>query len=164
TVLTSKKGFFSSRIAYCKEVTLKDRKKTRNIYIADFDGTNQELLVDNLGIMVAPRWNVDKKNPGIFYSEYTDRNVRLMSVDMKKNKKIASSLDGVNMLASCSPDGNAVIYSASKGKGNCQLYYHTKDAVRQFTCNNGNNVPAVFIDNNQVCFCSDAQTGSPQIY
>ena len=162
--LTGNDGFFSSRIVYCKELKNDANKIIKHIYIADFDGSNEELLVADATISVAPRWNNNLYKPQIFYSEYTDTNVQLMSIDMQKNKVIASQLDGVTMLANFSPDGEKSVFCASKGKGSCQIYYQTKDALRPLTHNNGNNDSPVFIDNDHVCFCSDAQTKSPQIY
>jgi TolB protein len=162
--LTGNEGFFSSRITYCKEFHTKTGKLARHIYIADFDGSNSELLVESPALTFAPRWNTNPKKPLIFYSENTDTNVRLMSVDMKKTTTIASDFDGINMLPGFSPDGKAAAYCASKGNGNCQLYYHTQGTLQSFTRNNGNNVSPIFIDNEHICFCSDAQTGNPQIY
>lgn len=162
--LTGNEGFFSSRIAYCKESHTQKGNLARDIYIVDFDGSNPELLVKNSTVAFAPRWNTNPKNPLVFYSENTNTNTRLMSVDMKKRKNIASDFDGINMLAGFSPDGKAAIYCASKGNGNCQLYYHTKGNLQKFTRNDGNNVSPVFIDSEHICFCSDVQTGNPQIY
>jgi len=164
-ILTGNEGFFSSRVVYCKECKTDKNAIIKHIYIADYDGSHKELLVDTPTITVAPHWNNDQYNPTVFYSEYTDTNVQLMTVDMHKNKKIASNLDGITMPPSFSPDGTSVVYCATHGKGHCQLYYQKKDSpVRPLTNNNGNNTTPIFIDNDHVCFCSDFQTKSPQIY
>ncbi len=164
--LTGNEGFFSSRIAYCKEIKASDdnNKTIKHIYIADFDGSNEELLVDTPTINVVPRWNNNNAHPTLYYSEYTDTNVQLIATDMNKQKKVASNLDGTTMLVSFSPDKEKSIFCASKGKGNCQLFYQTKTALRPITNNKGNNVSPLFIDNNHICFCSDAQTRSPQLF
>jgi len=161
--LTGNDGFFSSRITYCQE-SRKNDKTVRQIFVADFDGSHKELLIETPSIVMAPRWNVDLKNPTIFFSHYTDTNVQLVSVDMHKNKKIASNLDGITMLPGFSPDGSTIMYSASNGNGNCQLYHHTPTSIRCFTRNDGNNISPIFLDNDRICFCSDAQTKSPQLY
>lgn len=160
--LTGNDGFFSSRIVYCKDSKNKNGHTIRKVYCADFDGTNEELLVDVATICVAPRWHPTK--PRISYSEYADTNVRLMSVGMDKQRKPLSNFDGINMLASFSDDGTTMTYCSSRGSGSCQIYLLTNDALKRCTNNTGNNTSPIFIDEDHLCFCSDFQTGSPQIY
>lgn len=164
-VLTDQEGFFSTKIAFCKEAKTPTNNRITHICIADYDGSNQQALVEIPTITVAPRWNHDKKNPLVFYSEYTNSNVRLMSVGMNKKRKISSDFDGVNMVPAFSGDGKKVVYCASRGGGKCQLYFYEKGAFKKITHNNGNNVsPSMSIDGRKVFYCSDYQTGRPQIY
>lgn len=160
--LTGNEGFFSSRLAYCKDSKDENGKNIRKIYISDFDGSNEELLVDIPTITIAPRWHI--KKPRLFYSEYANTNVQLVSISMKKEKKTISTFDGVNMLASFSQDGKTLVYCSSRGNGSCQLYRYKQGELKRFTNNTGNNVSPVFLDDSRICFCSDFQTGSPQIY
>ncbi len=160
--LTGNKGFFASRIAYCKDSKNNKGQTHRKIYIADFDGSNEELLVDLPTIAIAPRWHSTK--PCILYSEYADTNVELMSVDMHKKRKPISNYDGLNMLATYSPDGTSFSYCASRGSGSCQIYLVDHGNLKRCTRNSGNNTSPIFIDEDHLCFCSDFQTGNPQIY
>jgi TolB protein len=161
-ILTGNNGFFSSHLAYCKDSKNDKGHTIRKVYLADFDGTNEELLVDIPTICVAPRWHPNK--PRISYSEYADTNVRLMSASMNKKRKIISSFDGINMLATFSPDGTAMTYCSSRGSGSCQIYLLKNGNLKRCTNNIGNNTSPIFIDEDHLCFCSDFQTGSPQIY
>ena len=165
-VLTGQQGLFSTKIAYCKEVKHKNNpKKLKHIYIADYDGSHEELLVATPTINVAPRWNKDVQNPLLFYSTCTNANIRLMTTNMHKQQRMASNFDGLNMLPSFSKDGKKVVYCASRGDGYCQLYYYEKGIFKRLTHNNGNNVsPTLTDDGTKVYFCSDFQTGRPQIY
>jgi len=163
-LLTGNEGYFSSRIAYCKDSIDNRGKKKRHIYIADYDGSNAEKIVDSCSVTLAPRWNNATATPRLYFSEFTDTNLVLKSVSMNKNITLVSNLHGTTMLPTCSPDGKAITYCASHGTGNCQLYYQTKDSITCFTRNMGNNIAPIFIDNETLCFCSDAQIGSPQIY
>lgn len=163
--LTGQEGFFSTKIAYCKDVIVKRKKKINHIYVADYDGSNEELLVATPTVHVAPRWNKDGKNPMLFYSEYTNENIRLVAVTMHKQRKIASDYDGVNMLPAFSDDGKRVVYCASRGKGTCQLYYYDKDELKKITNNSGNNIAPTFSrDGSKIFYCSDHATGSPQLF
>ena len=160
--LTGNNGFFSSRLAYCKDSKNNKGHTIRKVYIADFDGSNEELLVDLPTITIAPRWHTIK--PRISYSEYADINVKLMSVSMDKKRKPLSNFDGTNMLASFSHDGTSMAYCSSRGSGSCQIYLLKNGNLKRCTNNSGNNSSPIFIDENHICFCSNFQTGSPQIY
>jgi TolB protein len=163
--LTGHDGFFSSRLAYCKDSKDTQGRTIRKLYVADFDGSNEELLVDAQNIIVAPRW--DTNQPRLTYSEYTDTNVRLMATSLKKEQKpknISHFDEGIEMLYSSSPNGKDYISCASRGNGSTQIYLCKNNTPKRCTKNSGNNVSPVFLDENRICFCSDFQTGSPQLY
>jgi len=160
--LTGNDPFFSSRIAYCKDSKNDKGTTIRKLYIADFDGSNEELLVDLPTITVGPRWHPKKTT--ISYSEYANTNVELMSVAMDKIRTPIANYEGINMLAAFSPDGKSMAYCASRGSGSCQIYLRKNGKLKKCTDNPGNNTSPIFIDNDHLCFCSDFQTGNPQIY
>lgn len=171
--LTGQGPFFSAKIAYCKQVVFPNGKRTKQVCIADCDGYNEQVIVNTPTVNIAPRWNNDVARPLLFYSEYTNENIRLMIVDMQKKRRkasffdrvVASNFDGVNMLPAFSRDGKQVVYCASHGKGNCQLYYGKDGVFKKITDNKGNNIsPSFFDDGSVIIFCSDFQTGKPQIY
>ena len=163
-VLTNEPGFFSTKISYCKEVKRSGKKSYKHIYVSDYDGSNEKLLVSTPTINVVPRWNNDLSNPLVFYSEHTNENVRLVVVDMNKKRKIVSNFDGLNILSTFSPDGKKFAYCASRGDGFCQIYYYADGKLKKIT-NKGNNFSPTFTDNGeQLYFCSDALNGRPQIY
>lgn len=159
--LTGQEGYFSTKIAYCKET---GTARIKHIYIADYDGSHEQLLVNTSTVNVAPRWNRDMSNPLLFYSECTSENIRLMLINMKRQRYVASNFDGLNMLPSFSKDGTKVVYCASRGNGSCQLYYYEKGIFRKLT-HRGNNVsPTLSDDGSKVFLCSDFKTGRPHIY
>jgi TolB protein len=161
--LTTNPGFFSTKIAYCKEVD-KEKKRYKHIYIADFDGSNKHCVINTPTINLAPRWNKDVKNPMLFFSESTNCNVRLAVTNMQGCKKITSNFDGLNMLPHFSDDGKAAVYCASRGSGTCQIYYFKKGFLKRLTHNTGNNISPVLTNDQKVFFCSDYKTGLPQIF
>lgn len=162
--LTSQPGLFSTKIAYCRQIDKKGKRAIKHIYIADYDGSNEQPLVTTETVNVAPRWNTDNTDPLVFYSEYTTSNVCLMASNMKKQHKLAANFDGITMIPSFSQDGKKVVFCASRGDGNCQLYSFEQGELKRLTHNYGNNIsPSLTADGKQVYYCSDAQTGRPQI-
>ncbi len=163
--LTGLSSFFSTKIAYCKEVKKVGKHLCKYICIADYDGSNEQVLIDTKTVNVAPRWNGDLLNPLVFYSEHTNKNMRLMVCDMQKNKNVVANFDGLNMLPAFSYDGKKVVFCASKNSTTCQLYYYEKNILKQLTNNKGNNIsPTLSGDGKTIYFCSDYQTNNPQIY
>lgn len=162
--LTGSPGFFSCKVAYCKEVR-HGKRQYKHIFIADYDGNHEELLVATPTINIAPRWNTDAEKPLLFYSESTNANVRLMASTMDKKRIMASNFDGLNMLPIFSRDGKTVIYCATRGAGNCQLYgWHNKE-LKRITNNTGNNIAPTFADSDDIIyFVSDFESAAPQMY
>ncbi len=164
--LTGQDGIFSTKIAYCKTIPPKKRgaHPLKHVCMADYDGSNEQYVVTTPTVNVAPRWNADKNNPLLFYSESTNSNIRLMSTTLQGNRAIASNFDGLNMCPAFSSDGTRVVYCASRGNASCQLYYYGKGIFKRLTQNMGNNVsPSIADDGSKLYFCSDFKTGKPQI-
>lgn len=174
-LLTGQEGFFSTRIAFCKEVKGSKARGVKQICLippyADSSLDDYSLLQEVAvprGKVFAPRWNTDPKNPLLLYSESTLSNVRLMSVDLHTSRKIVSNFEGLNILPTFSSDGNDVVYCISRG-GKSQLYrYHydaslKKPALQQLTHNDGNNISPTLCHNGDIIFCSDFKKKGPQI-
>lgn len=164
-ILTGEPSFFSTKIAYTQEKPLKNGKHYSYIYMADYDGSNPELLVEYPTISVSPRWNNDPKRPLLFYSENTNANVRMMAIGMDKKRVMASNFEGINMQPTFGPNGSSVVYCATRGAGNCQLYHWANKQLSKLTNNNGNNFAPVYsADGKTIYFSSDFEAGQPQIY
>ncbi|KKQ10813.1 MAG: Protein TolB [candidate division TM6 bacterium GW2011_GWF2_36_6] len=155
--LTGEKGPMLSTLAYA-------------ICIADYECRQERILYSSKMMNVAPRWHTQA--PMIFFSQLTKENNRLMSLDLNSNKtRIISSYEGLNMQPSFSEDGSKSVLCLS-GRKNSELYLYDqalcnkykKKVFIQLTHNEGNNASPCFLPNGDVIFCSDYQTGKPQIY
>lgn len=159
-------GMFSTKIAYCKEVSHgAGHHAYKHIYIADFDGANEQPLITTPTINVAPRWNNDFNRPLLFYSENTNMNMRMMASTMDKKRVMASNFDGLNMQPTFSPDGSCVVYCATRGSGSCQLLAWHKGSLKCLTHNDGRNLfPTFSSDGKTIYFCSDFEHDYPLLY
>jgi tol-pal system beta propeller repeat protein TolB len=165
-ILTGEKGISLSSLAYCKQLG----PKHKTICVGDYSCKYQVPVVKTKTINTAPCWH--SKAPVLFFSQFTKTNNRLMSVELKdKKQKIICSYDGLNMQPSFSPNGTRAVICLSGGK-NSELYLYDcnlckkmgKRVFVQLTKNKGNNASPCLLPNGNIVFCSDFQTGSPQIY
>lgn len=166
-------GSFRSKVAYSKQIwRMKHGKEKpyKQIWVADFDGSNAQLFIDAPTVSFAPRWNNDPACPLLFYSENTLSNVQLVMSNMFGKRKIICSFDGLNMQPTFSNDNKKVVFCLSKD-GSSQLYLSYIDTVskqRKFerlTFNSGDNIAPCFVDNTHVVFVSDYKSrNKPQLF
>ncbi len=167
-VLTGQAAPVLSTLAYCKQVS----PKNKILCISDYACRKERTLFESNKINLAPRWH--SKVPILFYSQLTRSNNRLMSYDLKSGKQqVVCSYDGLNMQPSFSLDGIRAVLCLSAGlRGNSELFLYDqlesnragKRIFAQLTNNGGNNASPTLLANEDVVFCSDFETGSPQIY
>ena len=171
-VLMNNTSSFRSKIAYCKQVWKKSNgreKPFKQIWIADFDGSNPKLFIDIPTVSIAPRWSQQEDCPLLFYSENTLSNVQLVMSNMFGKRKTVCCFDGLNMQPTFSPTAQEVVFCLSKD-GSSQLYHSYVNALNKkriferLTDNDGNNIAPCFIDDNHVVFVSDFETRRPQLY
>jgi tol-pal system beta propeller repeat protein TolB len=163
---------FRSKIAYSKQIWRKrhgKEKPYKQIWIADFDGSNSKLFIDTPTVSFAPRWSNDAACPLLFYSENTLSNVQLIMSNMFGKRKVICSFDGLNMQPTFSEDGKKIVFCLSKD-GASQLYLSYIDEVtgkrhfERLTYNSGGNIAPCFVDKTHVAFVSDYKTGKPQLF
>ncbi len=167
-VLTGQSAPVLSSLAYCKQVS----SKSKVLCLSDYACRKERVVLGGRTINLAPRWH--SKVPILFYSQLTRSNNRLMSYDLKTGQqRVVCSYDGINMQPSFSQDGvRAVLCLSSGARGNSELFlYDQRECNRlgrrvytQLTNNLGNNASPTLLPNDDVIFCSDFETGSPQIY
>ena len=110
--LTGHKSPFLTKLAYIKKVKNNTKKQT-HICIADYNGEHEEVLLASNAINIAPYWNNKIEDPLILYSEFTPRNVRLMAIDLRGNKRVVLDLDGTSVGVSYDPHSSDVVYCRS---------------------------------------------------
>ena len=163
-LLTGQEGFFSSKIAYCKEHI--DRKKGyKSLCISAPQDSSPTILISHAKVL-APRWHSDPDQPIIFYSAITPSNVRLMAVSLQGDRYKVSNFDGITMLPSLTHNGAKMAYCLThKGKTDiyCVIKEGNESTIKKFPLLSGNNFSPILFESGDLIFCSDT-SGTPKIY
>ncbi len=138
--------------------------KTKEIYVADYDGANAKKLTDHGSVSIKPKVSPDGNQ--IAYLSYKDRYSFLYVLDRRTGKStILSKEVGLNSSPSWSPDGKRLAMTLSKD-GNTEIYLRNPDGsnpVRLTRNKDGDTSPCFSPDGSKIVFVSD-RAGKPQIF
>jgi TolB protein len=158
-LLTGEHGPFQTRIAFISTTTGK-----KEIYSADFDGSNFKRLTNHNSITLTPRWS--PRGNEIAYTSYKDGTPALYLLHLPglQSTRI-SSRPGVNITPAWYPDGESLAIALNH-QGNSQILQLSRNgtSIRQLAQSWGIDVsPTWSPDGKQMAFVSN-RSGSPQIY
>jgi TolB protein len=158
-LLTGEHGLFQTRIAFIS--TGSGRKE---IYSADFDGSNFQRLTQHNSISLSPRWS--PRGNEIAYTSYKDGTPALYLLhlpDLRSSR--ISNRPGVNITPAWYPDGESLALALNHN-GNSEIYQISRSGttVQRLTQSWGIDVsPAWSPDGKYLAFVSN-RSGNPHIY
>lgn len=118
-------GPFLSKLAYIKRYQ-RNGNVVSELCVAYCDGTGERVCLREQGILVAPVWHTDMNYPRLLYSQFTLKNVRLMTTDMHGRIQPVLDVDGTVAGIALSPDGVKAAYCRSG-----ILWQYTYDSERK---------------------------------
>jgi TolB protein len=157
--LTGERGIFLTKIAYIRKIG-----KGKEIFMADYDGANEQQLTKLGTISISPCFTPDGKE--IFFVSFRDGDAQMFRVNVASGKvsKI-TNFPGLVSAPAVAPDGQRIACVLTKD-GNSEIYVLDINGkiIKRLT-----NHPAIESgpcwspDGRMIAFTSD-RTGSPQIY
>lgn len=157
--LTGNKGVATTKIAFVSTAS-----GAKEIYIADYDGSNARRLTSDGSISVAPSLGPGARN--LAYTGYQSGYPDVYVIDVASGaRQRAVSAPGTNSGAAISPDGGSMALTMSKD-GNPEIYVTglRGGMARRLTRTRGvESSPTWSPDGRELIYSSD-QGGSPQLY
>jgi len=157
--LTGSKGMAGSKIAF-----VATRTGSKEIYTADYDGSNICPWTSDRTISVAPALSPDGRR--IAYTSYLHGYADIYTIDLgSRQRDRIVKFPGTNSGPAFSPDGSQIACTMSRD-GNPELYVVNADGsgARRLTHTPGvESSPSWSPDGREIIYSSD-DTGSPQLF
>lgn len=158
-LLTGEQGLFQTKIAF-----ISNGPGKKEVYSADFDGSDALRLTHHNSITLTPRWS--PRGNEIAYTSYKDGTpaIYLLRLSGLVSAKI-SSRPGVNITPAWFPDGGSLAVALNY-QGNSEILHLNRNGsvIQKLTQSLGIDVsPSWSPDGKQVAFVSN-RSGGPQIY
>jgi TolB protein len=152
-------------IAESKIYFVSDRTGHKEVWVMDYDGSNQRQITHQGSISLSPRVSPDGSR--LAFSSLTKSGWEIMMYSLDLNRMVGfARFGGTNLSPAWSADGSKIAFSSSRG-GSPQIYVSDASGgnLQRMTTNKGPDVSPVWNRKTgaQIAYVS-GQTGLPQVY
>jgi TolB protein len=148
--ITGKKGIAQTKIAF------KAQSSTGNgeIYVADFDGHNAQVITHDDTIVAAPVWVPGRL--ALYYTSYKPGNPDIFYHNLGTGqRRLVAGYSGLNTSAAVSPDGSKVAMILSKsGSPNVWVCNADGTDLKRLTTSSEDSSPCWSPDGQWICFAT----------
>jgi TolB protein len=143
-----------------------DNRDVKEVFISDYDGSNQRRITVNRVLNITPAWSPDGRSIG-----YTSYRTGFMDVYISNiyegtmSAPLKGTASNQNWLPSFSPDGTRIAFTSNRD-GNSELYIANRDGSNTRRLTNHPNIdtsPTWSPNGSQIAFVSD-RSGTPSVY
>jgi TolB protein len=164
--LAQMKGVARSKLAFVSDRdTVPKTKRTKEIYIADYDGFNPRRVTVNQSLNLLPTWSPDGHSLG--YISYRSGLAELLTAWIYEGRNLTFPAGpGVQVMSlAFSPDGKKIAFSSNRS-GNADIWVANVDGTDQRKLTSSpaiDTAPCWSPNGNEIAFTSQ-RSGTPQIW
>jgi TolB protein len=163
--LANYRGVARTKIAFVSDRDAVPGRRTKEIYVIDYDGYNPRRVTVNRSLNILPNWSPDGR--ALAYVSYRRGNpdIFVASIYEGKSTDLTGDKGGGAFAPSFSPDGRRVAYASSRA-GNMDIWIANVDgsSPRRLTSTGAlDTAPTWSPTGQEIAFTSD-RSGTPQIY
>ena len=163
--ITGLRGAFNSQIAYISAIRGADGEQDFALQIADSDGFDPQTILSSKRPLMSPSWSPDAQQIAYVSFENPSNSAIYVQVMASGERRLISSVQGINGAPNWSPDGRKLALTLSHN-GNPDIYILevASGQLTQLTRNrNIDTEPAWDPSGTSLIFTSD-RSGNPQLY
>lgn len=157
--LTGERGVFDTKIAYVQAMG-----KSKEIFVADFDGGNPLQVTRDSSINLSPAWSPDGNQ--LAYVSFKDGGTKVYAANLRDgSQRLISGHPGLNIAPAFRPGTSQLAVTLTKG-GNPDIYLISAggEVIQRLVQGLSISVsPSWSPDGRKLAFVSD-ESGNPQIY
>jgi TolB protein len=165
--LTQYKGVARTRIAFASDRDATKERRSKELYIADYDGYNPRRVTVNSSLNILPAWRPD--GAALAYVSYRQGSPLIYLAKIFEGQSVANvsgeKSDSQAFSPTFSPDGKSLAF-ASDRSGNMDVWVSSAEGAqpRRLTTTGARDTAPCFSPTGQeVAFTSD-RTGTPQLW
>ena len=165
--LTQFKGVARTRIAFVSDRDATKERRSKEIYIVDYDGFNPRRVTVNGSLNITPTWTPDGK--GIAYVSYRQGSPQVYLARIFEGRSVPNLTgergDAMGLSPAFSPDGARLAFASNRA-GNMDVFVSAADGsgARRLTTTHASDIAPCWSPTGQeIAFTSD-RAGTPQIW
>lgn len=157
--ITGERGVFDTKIAYVQV-----QGKVKEIYVADFDGSNPVPVTRDQSLALSPAWSSDGSQ--LAYVSYKEGSAKVYVANLHSGgHRLVAGFPGINIAPAWRPGANQLAVTLSKG-GNPDIYLVSAsgELMQRLVQSWAINVsPTWSPDGRRLAYVSN-EAGNPQVY
>jgi TolB protein len=165
--LTQYKGVARTRIAFVSDRDATKERRSKELYIVDYDGNNPRRVTVNGSLNILPAWRPD--GAAIAYVSYRQGSPLLYLAKIFEGQSV-SNLSGEKgdsqaFAPSFSPDGKSIAFASSRA-GNMDVWVSGVDGggARRVTTTQASDTAPCWSPTGQEIAFTSSRTGTPQLW
>jgi TolB protein len=126
--LTQNRGVARTKVAFTSDRDSTKEKRSKELYIVDYDGFNPRRVTVNQSLNILPNWSSDGRSLAYVSYRLGSPEIFIASIFEGKSTNLTAGKAGQAFAPSWSPDGKRIAYASNKS-GNMEIWVANADST-----------------------------------